>query len=310
MKGHHQNQPYRSLLSLLLWLGLVCIGIISAILDLSTFLFEKHSRFSTGFRFRPTVLLALIITVWATWTVISHLRIYTSPKRALDASGKDFILFLRPFRTDIGMIKSWRSLVVRGLTAHHFRPPPPLEQHIADELGRFAKFAYRQGRSRRFGGLVSIGHPSERFSPLGSTRLYVEHETWKSQVTRLLQHCKAVILVAGNSEGAIYEQVQARERCKPHRLLMLFLPSKKKERLELIRRSEKVLNLHFPKKVANHPNALSAVRFSQDWTPQIQPVRVSRPRLVWRGLLIAEECIDMSSVLEDFLSDTLESGDI
>jgi hypothetical protein len=309
MKGRHQNQPSKFVLSLVAWFALVYSAIIYAILELSTFLFEKHPRFPTGVRFRPSVLFVLIMTAWATWTIISHLRIYTSPKRALDASGKDFILFLRPFRTDIGMIKSWWSLVVRGLTSYYFRPPPPLEQDIADELRSFAKFSYRHRPSRRFGGLVSIGRPSERFSPLGSTRLYVEHETWKSQVTRLLQQCKAVILVAGNSEGAIYEQVQARERCKPHRLLMLFLPSKKKERLELLRRSEKVFNLHFPKAVANHPNALSAVRFSQDWTPKIQPVPVSRPRIVWRRLLIAEEYIDMNSVLGDFLFDALESED-
>lgn len=267
--------------SFVVWFCSVFIAVVLGILTVLIFVFYNEARFP---HFPVAWILAIVVTIIrSTWIIFAHCRIYTTPKQVLSVPDKRFVLYLRPFRLDVGMMRTWLNLLARSLTFPSLRPPPAIEEQIADAL-------------RLLGRMVAIGRPFERFSHVGSDRYYFEAERWQSQVRLLLARCEAAVLVAGNSPGAICEQSQVREGCDPLRALMVFLAASKEERLESLRRSEGAMKLRFPQELADHPESLALVHFTDDWVPIVLPVH----RRTFGRSLIAEEYIDMRATLRDF----------
>jgi hypothetical protein len=125
----------------------------------------------------------------------------------LAADPRPPVLYLRPFDDDLQQARSGsgQRLVpapYQGLSA---------EQAIGRVMGGI-------------GPLVAIGRPGEALPPLGFARLYVADDGWQGAVLALLERAAAVVLVAGLSDGLLWELEQV-FRHVPRARVLLIVPS-------------------------------------------------------------------------------------
>ena len=74
------------------------------------------------------------------------------------------------------------------------------------------------------GPFVAIGKPGDTLPPLGASRFYVPDKNWKKFVRRLISRAALVILMAGRSQGLLWEMLECTKRVDP-RCLIVLVPS-------------------------------------------------------------------------------------
>lgn len=70
----------------------------------------------------------------------------------------------------------------------------------------------------KFGNVIAIGRPGERFTPLGASRIYVG-DNWQHVVTKLIDSSELVIIRLGPTSGVWWEVDTAIQMTPPKRLL-------------------------------------------------------------------------------------------
>ncbi|MER7444565.1 hypothetical protein [Micromonospora avicenniae] len=134
-------------------------------------------------------------------------------------SAESYVLYLRPFGMD-------RELsVVQPLLGRRFWLPLGHIFHFnEDDETREEKLARL---FRRFGRMVAVGHPEERFPNLGADRFYLHRYDWKRDVTKLIRRARLVVLVAGiprenqSAEGTLWEFAEATRLMPPSQIVLL-----------------------------------------------------------------------------------------
>lgn len=78
---------------------------------------------------------------------------------------------------------------------------------------------------RSLGPFVCVGRPNERTPELGAARMYLDDETWKEEVTKLIKKASLVLLHIGEGKGILWEFQLVLNVVKPQRLILCVAPS-------------------------------------------------------------------------------------
>jgi hypothetical protein len=169
-----------------------------------------------------------------------------SGEAALAGDPRQPILYLRPFRSDVGAFDrgtSWfRMLFGRtGGTA---------ERSLRFALGEL-------------GPMVAIGRPREKLPPLGAARLYVaKADDWQKVVEGLAATARLVVVRVGPTKGFEWEIRHLLERSDPRRVLV-YVPRCDVGDYQHWRATAKDL-FGSPLPVVTHPGLVS---FDANWNP-------------------------------------------
>lgn len=157
--------------------------------------------------------LLLVIGVWVLLVLISaaiflvarmidHLASFLIRQSFSELSKRDArppILFLRSFEDDQVTIERQDALF-EVLAWKAMQPRIRRLDHILVE-----KFS-------RYGPVVAIGRPGERFLPFGAARLYVNDDQWQERVIALAEKASAVVVVTSSTPGLRWEITTMLER--------------------------------------------------------------------------------------------------
>lgn len=126
----------------------------------------------------------------------------------LNGRSNPFILWLRSFRDDdLKVARQGRDRYFWWMRM----PADRLEEEIVAAL-------------QKYGDVVAIGAPGEQVPQLGCTRMYVEHEHWKSEVASLFEKSNAIVWVCGTSPGVQWEFDEAFARQVHDRFIAIVPP--------------------------------------------------------------------------------------
>ncbi|MFD7277039.1 hypothetical protein ACFV80_08260 [Streptomyces sp. NPDC059862] len=79
---------------------------------------------------------------------------------------------------------------------------------------------------RRFGQVIAVGRPGERFPMPGAQRFYLPQENWKLAVGDMMQQARLILFLAGlhskneSAEGTLWELAEAVRRVPPNRVFL------------------------------------------------------------------------------------------
>lgn len=155
--------------------------------------------------------LTIAVTVWA-WlhvTVGTTIRIpfvgltavlglrrlerrHDAQVQRLPAGMQGHVLYLRPFLTEL------RAL---------FRLPRGRAEFTGQSMRRnvtLDEFLARDVRSR-LGPFVALGNPSEAVPPGGATRVYLDENEWQSELARLANGARALVMEPGRAANLRWE---------------------------------------------------------------------------------------------------------
>jgi hypothetical protein len=119
------------------------------------------------------------------------------------------VVYLRSFIHDASRQNPTRKVRgSAGLTLTVYSPPRQ-ELHLTRAF-------------RRVGPVVAIGQPGEYLPDLGAHRLYVDDAWWKSEILRLVQSARVVIIRIGPTLGTYWEFLNV-FRCVPRDRIILYL---------------------------------------------------------------------------------------
>lgn len=142
------------------------------------------------------------------WGVAMLARSLSSQGAAADVQRNDATLWLRSFSDDNVRVTAVGPF---GVLSWVFGFQLRLEECVA----RWASFQ---------GPLVAIGKPGERYPLLGAVRTYVTDDQWKQVVENAARSAKAIILLAGSSEGLGWEVDHVSASDRRDRVLVLLPP--------------------------------------------------------------------------------------
>ena len=120
------------------------------------------------------------------------------------------ILFLRSFQDDqLRLKRPWWNLVARWFDLWSFRRN--VDEALVDEIAQY-------------GPVVALGQPGEKSAPFGAMRYYSTHEQWQTIVTETARRAQAIVIVAGDSPGVLWEFEFLAQSSLVDRTLLLFRP--------------------------------------------------------------------------------------
>jgi len=120
------------------------------------------------------------------------------------------ILFLRSFEDDqLNFKRPYWDLVGRWFDLWSFRRNA--DEALIDEMAQY-------------GPVVALGQPGEKKAPFGAMRYYATHEDWQSIITETAQRAQAIVIVAGDSPGVLWEFDLLSKEKLLDRAILLFRP--------------------------------------------------------------------------------------
>lgn len=136
-----------------------------------------------------------------------------------DVKEKDFVLYLRGFRTDTYDISSTDYAIasyfeVSNLLGTNTKKEPRQEDQPFSEE-RLAKVC---GKTLP---VYCVGQPGEVYSPHGCKRVYLDHATWKEDVADLINKAKYVVVLLHDSENCIWEILQCSENASQKTIFLI-----------------------------------------------------------------------------------------
>ena len=143
-----------------------------------------------------------------------------SAKAIMEMDTRPPVLFLRSFTEDgadplahgivndrlrgrqgiLFLFEIWR--IFRGKDSMTF------EEELASWFGNYGPF-------------VAIGKPGEELATLGASRLYVDHNTWKEQVTELVANARWIVWQAGQTPGTWWELESLLLHVSPTKVILI-----------------------------------------------------------------------------------------
>jgi hypothetical protein len=123
------------------------------------------------------------------------------------------VLLLRSFMDDVAGIKP--NNIILSL----FRRRKRLEECLGEELAEAGPF-------------VAVGKPGENLPPLGAQRLYLADDKWQEVVKSYIDRAGLIILIAGKTHWVRWELSTIMELSQLSRLLIVFPPLPRSERME------------------------------------------------------------------------------
>jgi len=119
-----------------------------------------------------------------------------------------------------------------------------------------------------FGPVVTIGQPGEKVPSRGAARFYFHGEDWKTEIIKLIDQSRFVLVALGDSPGISYELKMVVEKIPPERIL-LFLPlsGNRNEQFKTIQKILPIRILPDISPVINH--ILIFVYFDENWNPYV-----------------------------------------
>jgi hypothetical protein len=185
------------------------------------------------------------------------------------ASGQDFVLYLRPFRSDEAL-----SSIGEAAPAM-FNTALVMSKRTEEEQLREAV--------RPIGSLVAIGRPGEDVPYVGAMRGYLSADDWQETVLRLMGTARLVMLGIGHSSSLIWELTQATRHLPPERLLLLITGDEDEYRAFCAAYAS-----YFPRGLPSNPPARDpfislkgAIYFAPDWTAHLAGFSLSTARTVF-----------------------------
>ena len=180
--------------------GLGCAPLSVAAIFLAIFVLSPESNVGSGLLVLSLVWLAVSFAMLKGG---SHVRIAGQRLRqptgaTVLATGVPFVLLLRSFVTDSARHPD-QSLMSRAVRSIKPLAPfadavvgPPLEAPLVTALGEFHP-------------VVAVGRPGEWLPTLGASRLYFGPDEWQQGVERLIAEATFIVLIAGGTEGLLWE---------------------------------------------------------------------------------------------------------
>ncbi|UUU23069.1 hypothetical protein [Streptomyces sp. DSM 40750] len=249
-------------------------------------------------RTQPMWLDVLIVAGFGLWGAVSllvglrmrrhgrrhHVRVVRTME---EARREPYVLYLRPFAED----------ATGTLMRHAFSR----WMGVGGSLVSGSSLTLEEGVCRTFSGFgrpLAVGEPDEALPLAGSRRLYLPLHDWQPTVTSLITDARLVLLVAGTSEGTLWELTEVMRLRRPESVLVLIYGDRQTydvradydifrtaAELELENRAEELRQVHgadwqpprFPPLPGFHdPDRLkwttllrAVIRFRSDWTPEI-----------------------------------------
>ncbi|WP_215456337.1 hypothetical protein [Streptomyces sp. ATCC 21386] len=215
-------------------------------------------------------------------------RHHASVVRTMDEARKrPYVLYLRPFAED----------ATGTLMRHAFSR----WMGVGGSLVSGSSLTLEEGVCRTFsafGRPLAVGEPDEALPLAGSRRLYLPLHDWQPTVSSLITDARLVLLVAGTSEGTLWELTEVMRLRRPESVLVLLYGDRRADDVrgeydafrvaaerELTARAAELRQVHgpdwqpprFPPLPGFHdPYRLkwttllrAVIRFGPDWTPEI-----------------------------------------
>lgn len=119
------------------------------------------------------------------------------------------VLYLRSFRDDGAVLQDAEQGRIANWTRERFAVATPEEESAAalDTVGP----------------VVAIGRPGEPLPEIGAARLYVDHASWQSEVSALMDRAALVVLRIGSSPGLLWEIEQTLARVPRQRVVFVLI---------------------------------------------------------------------------------------
>ncbi|MDT0572199.1 hypothetical protein RM704_32900 [Streptomyces sp. DSM 3412] len=213
-----------------------------------------------------------------------HVRVVRTME---EARREPYVLYLRPFAED----------ATGTLMRHAFSR----WMGVGGSLVSGSSLTLEEGVCRTFsafGRPLAVGEPDEALPLAGSRRLYLPLHDWQPTVTSLITDARLVLLVAGTSQGTLWELTEVMRLRRPESVLVLIYGDRETDDVrqeyddfreaaecELAARAEELRQVHgpdwqpprFPPLPGFHdPDRLrwttllrAVIRFRSDWTPEI-----------------------------------------
>ncbi|MBR7672090.1 hypothetical protein [Streptomyces daliensis] len=121
-----------------------------------------------------------------------------------------YVLYLRPFHEDLSAYTMDRPYIENVWAG---QPMAPDNKKTEEEL-LVTQF-------ERLGRVIAVGHPDERIPFSGAERLYLPKDNWKPVVSDLIRDARLVVLVAGDTEGTLWEFTEVVRLLPLSRLIIL-----------------------------------------------------------------------------------------
>jgi hypothetical protein len=159
------------------------------------------------------------------------------------------VVYLRPFSADADAFLEFAQSAVGSDSGLESKS---LEQCLVEAL-------------KPLGSIVGIGRPDEMLARDGAARVYVGEEgDWQTCVKRLVGHAKAVVIVAGESSGVLWEEDYARRSVEPDKLLVVLPAASRKKRAKAIVNIERAFGITLPP-LDKQPRVPRFLGFDQQW---------------------------------------------
>jgi hypothetical protein len=204
-----------------------------------------------------------------------------------EARREPYVLYLRPFAEDVTG-KAMRHAFSRWTGT-------------GGALVNGSSLTLEEGVCRTFSGFgrpLAVGEPDEALPLPGSRRLYLPLTDWQPTVTSLITDARLVLLVAGTSQGTLWELTEVMRLRRPESVLVLLYGDREGTDLrqeydhfrlaaeyELIERAAELREVHGPDwqppafpplpdfedpdRLKWVPLMRAVIRFRADWTPEI-----------------------------------------
>jgi branched-chain amino acid transport system permease protein len=168
---------------------------------------------------------------------------------ALQKDGRKPVLFLRSFKADAGLWRSWIDFAFKSGTAE-------------SSLVRAA---------RGIGPVLALGPPGEKLPPLGAARFHVGHDHWQDLVKALEAEAALIILRIGLTESFWWEVKYLVETSAPEKIVV-YLPPQDHRAVYAQFRSKvgDMLPQFLPDPLSNKALILS---FAPDWSARQTDVK-------------------------------------
>ncbi|MGW0631011.1 hypothetical protein [Streptomyces sp. NPDC002758] len=261
-------------------------------------------------------LASLAVGKWFRIHVLKRIQLPLSPLSTMES--ESYVLYLRPFGMDSELSAAQplfgrRIWLPLGYIFHFSQDVTTQEEKLAHLF-------------RRFGMLVAVGHPDEKYPIPGVTRFYLHKGAWKDEVGRLIKRARLIIFVAGvpgegeSAEGTLWEFSKAVRTLPPSRIIVLVCTNldaynrfREGVTAELSKRHGESLQdrVNLPD-LSSHLSGQTTksslrglIQFSDDWTPEFRRINPStEPYLTsgikWR-LAVKQQLTPLLESLEEIL---------
>ena len=71
------------------------------------------------------------------------------------------------------------------------------------------------------GEAVAVGVPEEELPPVGASRVYLDRQDWQEQIRLLMSNAQRTVILAGVSDGVLWELSEACARLEPEQLVLV-----------------------------------------------------------------------------------------